>query len=160
MTAGYSDMRARLFAFVPNESAVDFLDGMIGIAHLWDDLIDRDKPVTDDAINQAFWFMLVDLPRNEFYQAHFNALNPIVMVSFMNWQAATLMERAGTNDDKHIAFILRSAYVDLVTQCALIVGGKDWASKAVIEIRRFAHCEGFEKYLDSLQTETNARTSK
>lgn len=160
MTAGYSDMHERLHAFVPNDSAVDFLDGMIGVAHLWDDLIDRDKPVTDGAINQAFWFMLVDLPRNEFYREHFNALNPIVMVSFMNWQASNVMERAGTNDDKHISFILRSAYVDLVTQCAFIVGGADWAAKMVPQIRRFAHCEGFDKYLVNLQTEINARNGK
>jgi hypothetical protein len=160
MTAGYSDMRERLFAFVPNDSAVDFLDGMIGVAHLWDDLIDRDKPVTDDAINKAFWFMLVDLPRNDFYREHFNELNPIVMVSFMNWQAANSMERTGTSDDKHIAFILRSAYVDLVTLCALIVGGEDWAARTTLEIRRFAHCEGFAAYLDNLQTEINVRTGK
>jgi hypothetical protein len=38
------------------------------LAHTWDDLIDRDKEVTDDAINKAFAIALVYLPANPFYQ--------------------------------------------------------------------------------------------
>ena len=101
--------------------------------------------------------MLVDLPRNQFYSDNFYLLNPILMVAIQNWHAANKLERNGGDDDKRIAFILRSSYVDLITQSALITGGAAWADTITPEIRRFAHQEGYPGYLESLRVETEAR---
>lgn len=142
-----------------NQEAAEFLHGLIGVLHVWDDLIDKDTALADAEINQAFWFVLVGLPRNTFYRQHFDLLNPLLMVAIQNWYAANKMERNGDAADRRIAFVLRSSYVDLVTQSALIAGGLEWAEKVTPDIRRFAHSEGYAQYLINLKQEIEKRGS-
>lgn len=138
-------------------AARDFLLAIHDIAHVWDDLIDKDKPVTDDEINDAFFKALVVLPNNAFYRQHFTALQPLVMTSILNWLTANALEASDKPDDKHISFVTRSAYTDLITYVAMLVGGPGWAVQQGPEIRRFVHVEGYEAYLDSLADEKAAR---
>jgi len=138
-----------------NEDASNFLMTIVPLLHLWDDLIDKDKPVSDEAINAAFWDGLVTLPRNRFYREHFDDLNPILAVAIQNWQAANLMERE--RREPHIAFIIRSSYVDLITMSALLCGGPAHAARMTPLIREFAHSEGFDAYLAALGAERTAR---
>ena len=51
-----------------NQAAVNFNLLFRDILHTWDDLIDRDKPVSGEAIHQAFRAALVLLPANPFYR--------------------------------------------------------------------------------------------
>ena len=140
-----------------NVDAANFLNGVIGVLHVWDDLIDKDTNLSDLEINQAFWYLFVGLPREPFYKQNFDLLNPILMVAIQNWFAANVMERGDDQADKRIAFILRSSYVDLITQSALIVGGLEWSVQVAPDIRRFAHAEGYGNYLINLQDEKDKR---
>lgn len=70
---------------------------------------------------------LVVLPRNAFYQANFASLNAVLANASTNWTIATDLERAGGVAGKRTAYVLRASYVDLVTHCALLLGGMDWA---------------------------------
>lgn len=157
--SGNDNLRTILSSAVQEDRcATAFLEGVVTALHVWDDLIDLDKTPVPEEINDAFWFLLVDLPRNRFYMDHFDLLNPVLMVAITNWHAANHLEREGDdNADKAIAFILRSAYVDLITQCALIVGGTEWANRVTPAIRRFAHSEGYQQYRVNLTAEVEAR---
>ena len=147
-----------LTAVKGNRDAADFLATIVAVLHFWDDLIDKDQQLTDKDINDAFWKALIVLPRNNFYREHFHLLNPLLMAAIHNWSAATKLEREGDSGDKHIAFILRSSYVDLITQSALLVGGPEWAEEVTPTIRRFTHSEGYEGYLKNLAEEESRRT--
>ena len=138
-------------------AAVDFLEAIVSVLHFWDDLIDRDKAVAESEINAAFYTMLVSLPRNPFYMRHFDHLNPILVNAITNWHLANSMEHEGDDAALRCAFILRSSYVDLITQSALAVGGMDWARYVGAEIRRYAHKEGWDGYLVNLAAEKAAR---
>lgn len=138
-----------------DESAVEFLTAMVGVLHLWDDLIDKDKPVTDDDINAAFWDALVVLPRNQFYQRHFSDLNPILVTAILSWKTANEFER--NRESLDIAFVIRSAYVDLILMTALLCGGRARAERLGPAIRLFAHAEGFRQYQLNLEAEKAAR---
>lgn len=140
-----------------NTDAAQFLLDMVSVLHFWDDLVDRDKPVDDATIDDRFFTMLVALPRNPFYQAHFAALNTTLTTAIANWHAATRMERGTDDYAKSIAFILRSSYVDLVTQVAFITGGPDWAAQISHRVHWFAHQETYEGYLKNLDAERQAR---
>ncbi|MGM0782864.1 MAG: hypothetical protein ACQEUM_01980 [Pseudomonadota bacterium] len=140
-----------------NSSAVEFLLMVMKISHVWDDLIDKDKPIEDDDVNKAFFDSLIRLPRNDFYRKNFDHLNSIMMNSISNWHIATNMEREGGELQLNIAFILRSSYVDLITQSALLVGGQAWASKVGKEVRNFTHHEKYSGYLKTLNEEVKAR---
>ena len=140
-----------------NQEAANFLTVMVSVLHVWDDLIDKDKPVAPQTITNTFIAALVALPRNPFYGRHFDVLNPVLMSAINNWLVANELEFGDDEDDKRIAFISRSSYVDLITTVAFIVGGLDWVKEIGPSIRRFAHSEGWEGYLVNLQAERDAR---
>lgn len=134
-----------------DDSAVDFLSMVREIAHIWDDLIDKDKPVSEHQINDAFLMALVGLPNNRFYSSNFSKLNPILLSAANNWRVANALERQGDIEDKRIAFVIRSAYADLIIQTAFIIGGSEWVEEIGPHIRRFVHAEGWDNYLISLE---------
>lgn len=143
-----------------NRSAAMFLAQMVEILHLWDDLIDHDKPVDDKSIHDAFYAALVLLPRNEFYMQNFDHLNPILINAITNWHVANRMEREGDEYQHRIAYILRSSYADLITQSALLVGGPEYANEVGFTNRMNAHKETWEGYIANLAAEVAARTHK
>lgn len=140
-----------------NQSALHFLECLCYVMHLWDDLADRDKPRSIGTINRAFWMALVELPRNQFYSENFHLLSPIIMMAIQNWHAANYMERGDDHLENQIAFIIRSSYADIVTMCALIIGGPEWSKRIAVAIRKEAHKEGFETYLENLAKERSER---
>lgn len=136
-----------------NRQAYDFLTAMFDVLHFWDDLIDRETDPSPEQINRAMWDALVTIPENPFYCQNFQALMPLLKTAIWNWQAANVMERTDDALDKQIAFIVRSTYVDLVSMCAYIVGGRDWAHEVALEARRQTSGEGFDEYLAALSRE-------
>ncbi|MGZ9893020.1 hypothetical protein ACXXNA_05625 [Bordetella bronchiseptica] len=138
-----------------NESAVDFLRIAFRVAHLWDDLVDRDKVLGDDDVNAGMFDALVRLPRNAFYRANFDALNPILANAITNWQVATELERSGGKAGRRTAYALRAAYLDLVSHAALLIGGPQWARQVGVEVRQLA--EPYGEYLINLEAELAAR---
>lgn len=142
-----------------DKSAVEYIELVCDIAHKWDDLIDKDKVLDDDSINKLFFDILIKLPRNSFYRKNFDHLNSVLMNAISNWQIATQMEREGGGYETSIAFILRSSYVDLITQAALLCGGNQWACKVGSEARAITHSETYEGYLKNLDLEKKARSS-
>lgn len=143
-----------------DHGAADFLATVHDIAHVWDDLIDRDVDVSPECIHQAFFSALVRLPRNAFYMRNFEALNAILVSAINNWQVANELERGGSTDDLHISYITRSAYTDLILMVAHLVGGQGWVREIGPTVRRFVHGEGWEGYLSNLQHERAAREQR
>ncbi len=145
-----------LAGFLKNDpEAVAFVAQCCAVAHIWDDLIDRDQPVSDQDINGAFWIALIELPRNGFYRRHFAELQPVMRLVATNWLAATRMERDGTH--REITYVLRSAYIDILTTAASLVGGQQWANQITPDIRRWAHAESYPEYVANIQLEQETR---
>lgn len=119
-----------------NEDAVRFCIDVTFIAHVWDDLIDKDKERTNNEISNAFKAALIDIPANPFYLAHINDLRPLMMNAILQWQDANKLEVDGSQHDKHMAFMLRASFIQLFVYCAFLVGGGGWAETIGPEIRR------------------------
>ncbi len=146
------------YAVKGNSEAVNFITDACEAIHFWDDLIDKDKPISDNAIDDIMDALFFRLPANQFYRNNEHLLRPIMMASIYNWQAATKMEREPKNtNDLHIAFILRSCYADLLGICAVIFHGRKNAINIICEIRRFWHSEGFDTYIKNLVDEKAKR---
>ncbi|MCS2609024.1 hypothetical protein [Halomonas dongshanensis] len=143
-----------------DSSAVEFIEIVCDVAHKWDDLIDRDKELDDASINKLFFDLLIRLPRNTFYRKNFEHLNSVLMNSISNWQIATEMEREGDDYRTSIAFILRSSYVDLITQASLITGGNKWACAVGKQAREITHSETYSGYLKNLTKESQDRAKR
>jgi len=140
-----------------DKDAVFFVVRVFRALHIWDDLIDKDKRIEDDEIHSVFLDLLVGLPADKFYQSNFSLLQSTLLNAIVNWHIANKLEREGDEKDRSIAFILRGAYIDLLSASALIVGGIDWVRHIGPEIRRWAHEETFVQYLSNFEKECEAR---
>lgn len=137
--------------------ALALIRGLIGAAHLWDDLIDGDAPWSASQADSAFRFLLVDMPRNAFYRRHQAEITALLATAICNWQAANVLEATEDEADKRIAFICRSDYCNLVIYAAEAIGGAEWARAVSPAIRRCWHDEGYEGYLAALRAEKHAK---
>jgi hypothetical protein len=133
--------------------ACAFIETLYEILHVVDDLTDRDKAIATAQMHQAFWHALITLPRNAFYVEHFALLNGTLQTAILNWHAANRMEVTEAANAKEVAYVLRSSYNDLITTCAWIIGGDEWAQKVAYECRLRVAKEGFQTYHDSLKNE-------
>jgi len=123
------------------------------VSHIWDDLIDKDKPIKDEEIHNAFRICLYDIQKNPFYRKYQDELLPITLNCILQWQDATRMER-GDDHDKHMAYMLRVSLISLFAHCALLVGGTEWAYKIGPEVRRI-YSEDFGDYMKEMELWSN-----
>jgi len=142
-----------------NVEAIQFVVRVFRALHVWDDLIDKDKNITDDEVNSVFWDLLVVLPADPFYVRNLALLNSTLVNAIINWHIANKLEREGDEKDKSIAFILRGAYIDILSASAFVVGGMNWATEIGPAIRRWAHEETFAQYMENLAKECEARNA-
>ena len=139
-----------------NQDAYNFLIVVTNVLHFWDDLIDKDKPLSKDEIHSRMWDALVTLPRNKFYRTYFDELQPVLNCAIANWMAANQFEAGEQKADLDIAFIIRSDYANLAIHSALLIGGEGWAATVAPHVRRFWHREGREEYERALRAEKAA----
>lgn len=143
-----------------NTDAVAFLLAITDAAHAWDDVVDADHALDRRALDGAFTALVLTLPSNGFYRTHRDRLDPIIQQAAINWQVATELEREPCGAHLHVAYILRSTYIDLVSHAALIVGGPAWALTVCRQVRLLNQDETFSDYLTSLATEASERAAR
>ena len=148
-----------------NESATRFIELLFDLFHFWDDLIDRDKPLSDEDINRAMWSAAVLLPANPFYRQFFLQLQPLIVSAITNWQVANRLEREESDSDekdrkrKQIAFIIRSDYANILMQSIFLLHGQERAVELGPYIREHWTEEDFDAYCVNLRKETETRTA-
>lgn len=117
--------------------AKSWLLGLWTVIQVLDDAADGDK--TNDAGGAAmaiFW----DMPLNSFYRAHSSALQPLLMVQVLKWQAANDVEAAGKADER--SYMWRAGFYDVVLMvCALC--GADRSATALL-----LYGETFAEYME------------
>ena len=131
--------------------AVAFCEQLFRISQVLDDLIDKDKPVSDLAITKAFWLALIELPANPFYRQHEPYLRPLMAAALQDWMDATCLERLGGDHGAHLAFVLRDQLTAVVVQCAYLVGGYDWMQSVSVQIRQHFHEDSLGDYMSDLR---------
>jgi len=123
--------------FKGNETAARFCADMTEIAHLWDDLVDADKPVSSTEADRICRKAVLEMPANEFYRANFSFLHPIMVMAWGQWASANAMEARPISGDREKAYMLRASLYQLFHACAVLCGGLDWAAQIGPEIYRF-----------------------
>jgi hypothetical protein len=145
-------------ATLGNQAAIDYLMMAMRVVHLWDDLIDKDKAVSHEAINSGFMDLLIDLPRNPFYMAYLEQLTAVTQNAIRNWLLSNCIEQDRELDiPLECSFILRSSYSDVVCTVATICGGHNHGLEIAKEIRSLAHAEKFDGYINNLAIEKIAK---
>lgn len=142
--------RAFLMEVIGDEAGVEFVEALFETFHTWDDLVDGDRYVGEDAINLAFTTALVAIPRNPFFQRHAHELQPLIEAAISDWKAANSFER-GAQHERNLAFVLRDHVAQIVIRAAWCVGGQAWADHVAPAVWRMNCDDTLGDYLAELE---------
>ena len=132
--------------FGGNTNARDMCITIAAISQVWDDLIDKDEPVSDAQIHHAFTLALVHLPANPFYQQMQHLIRPMFIASFAEYKVSIGFER---NKDEHgleIAHGLRFKLGSIFTLSVVLCVGEEKAAEYLPEVWKFIMSERFDDY--------------
>jgi hypothetical protein len=138
--------RGKLEWFGGNEQALHVYQMFVELAHTWDDLVDKDKPVSDDAINRAFAIALFYLPANPFYQSIQQAVLPMWLTVIQAYQTANQFERQKDPHGIEIAHMLRYAVGNIVSYAITACVGAEQARAHIPEMWKTLVYERFDDY--------------
>lgn len=136
----------KLAWFGGNRDALNLFHSLVSLVHIWDDLIDKDKPVEDTDINKAFLIALVYMPANPFYQKIQHQVLPMWLASASAFEVATKFEKEKDEHGIEIAHNLRYAAGHVVAYMSILCLGYEQAQKFLPEIWKLIVDDRFEDY--------------
>lgn len=132
-----------------NLAAVDLIYGAWARCEIWDDLVDKDKAVSPEQVNDLLLWALFELHRNPVYQA-VPDLHLLLRVTISNWLASNVLSK-GDEEDRATAYVLRCAPYDFFVGVILAVSGPAMADEAALFFRSFKGSELLAHYLKEKQ---------
>jgi hypothetical protein len=66
---------------------------IMDLVEIWDDIVDKDKELTENDINYAFSIALIILPNNPFYRNNQHLFSPLWTNIVMNYHTANNFEK-------------------------------------------------------------------
>jgi hypothetical protein len=115
--------------------AYDFLCRITEALRVYDNLIDKDKPVTETEIDQVFPDLMFDLSKNKFFRAYRDVLEAQIFVSWNAWKDANEFQKSDNPAKIQCAWFIRNYCNELVPLCAWLIGGRNHARKISIKLR-------------------------
>ena len=141
---------AKLIEWTVDRSALWFIRQFGDICEVFDDLIDKDKPVTDADIARTLFVALTELPINPFFDKYKHQLIPIIVTGINAWLDANKLEK-GSPNDRVFSYVLRDWYAELIAYVIYICRGRDYMQAVSMEVRSFfTHHETLEQYRENL----------
>jgi purine-cytosine permease-like protein len=138
--------RGKLEWFGGNQDALNLYHMFVDLAHTWDDLVDRDKPVTQDAINNAFLICLAYMPANPFYQQIQQAVLPMWLTVVSAYQTANKFEQDKDEHGLEIAHTLRYAAGNIIAYAVHVCVGPEKAKEILPEMWKTVVAERYADY--------------
>lgn len=137
--------------FKSHTGAIGTVVAVLNVLALWSAL-ERGASITPRALRVALWSLLVELPDNEFYRAHYAALNPIIAALALDLMAAGDLEREPDNERAlTAAYAARQSWALLLHRCSLIVNGTELTTALAPKIRQFVTSQAFAEYAAEVQ---------
>jgi hypothetical protein len=129
-----------------NADAVACFVALSTICETWDDLVDRDKPVGDAQINEAFTLALINLQVNPFYKANEALLYALIVAGTNAWMDANALQSSPDVKWRMLAFYLRNTAYELASICAFRAGGWQHLRAISLEMRQFFAHESYAEW--------------
>lgn len=137
--------------FQGNQQAILFMQDIKFISHVWDDLVDGDKPVSRETVSAAFEKALIGVNLNPFFVNNRAMLLPVMLNASLLWHAANDLESTRDAHALQVAHVIRCAPGDLALLCAAIIGGTAHAKKHAGELRMMMQQDCLDDYLTDLE---------
>ena len=132
--------------FGGNQDALNMYRALVDLAHAWDDLVDKDKPLDAGKINQTFLTCLVYLPANPFYRRIQDQILPMWLTVVSAYEAANKFEQEKDEHGIEIAHSLRYASGNIVAYAIHVCVGAEEAKVQVPDMWKSVFYERFDDY--------------
>ena len=134
-----------------NKEATRLSFGILNCLHVWDDLIDKDTPISDSDINTAFFDALITIGASPLWTPDMGAH---MLNVYVKWRDANYIEANTKHDDNELAkaWMLRASCYDLFVLLAIKLYGIDWG----VHIGPTVRAAYGEKLVDFIQETKNA----
>lgn len=132
--------------FGGNQDALYVYRMLVDLLHVWDDLVDKDKPVPEIELNNAFLIALVYLPSNPFYRQIQDQILPMWLTVVTAYEAANKFERDKDEHGIEIAHTLRYTAGNIVAYAIHVCVGPEKAREIIPEMWKAVVHERFEPY--------------
>lgn len=113
----------RLAWFNGDKDAFELYSMIVTVAHRWDDLIDRDKELTDKDINDLMAILLISFPTNRFFRNHQDVLQPLIITSVISYIASSKLEHSTSAHHMELAHVLRYSVHQIAIMMMAITSG-------------------------------------
>jgi hypothetical protein len=148
------DRQTVLKWFGGNEDAANMYYAFVDLSHVWDDLVDKDKEVSDLAINSAFLSCLVYLPANPFYRQIQNAVMPMWITVVSAYETGNKFEKDKDPHGVEIAHTLRYAAGHILAYAIHVCVGPEKAREFLPDMWKTVVYERYDAYKDEVLNES------
>lgn len=138
--------QGKLEWFGGNQDALNMFRMFVVMTHTWDDLVDKDKDISEAETNNAFLIALVYLQANEFYQSIQKQVWPMWMTVVSAYETANKFEREKDPHGIEIAHSLRYATGHIVAYAVQVCVGPEKAKDILPEVWKNIFYERFDDY--------------
>jgi hypothetical protein len=132
--------------FGGNQDALNMYRALVDLAHAWDDLVDKDKELSEAKINQTFLTCLVYLPANPFYRSIQDQILPMWLMVVSAYEVANKFEQDKDPHGIEIAHSLRYASGHIVAYAITVCVGAEKAKEILPEVWKAMFYERFDEY--------------
>lgn len=132
--------------FGGNQDALNMYRMFVDMTHVWDDLVDKDRSLSEDDINRAFMIALVYLPANPFYRSIQQAIMPMLVTTMSAYHTANHFEKTKDLHGLEIAHGLRYAAGHIIAYAVNVCIGPDKAKEVMHEVWKEVVFERFDDY--------------
>ena len=155
LRSGVRSANRRLAEWVKEPSAIQWLLDLWDAYEVVDDLIDKDKPVSDEDIFRMLWRFSIDLPSNPFFLANHATLLPIVHMGIGCWIDSVKLEREGSDRSLRFSYVMRAAYIQTLNIAITLVRGREAMEACSMEIVEFFGSESWEEYAGKIRSKVS-----
>lgn len=136
MNQAHYDTFEQLFSFIykDNKEAKKVSHALLQCLHVWDDLIDKDHPVSDNDIHAAFINALITIGGSPLWTPDMGAH---MLNVYLKWQDANYIEHNCKQDSNELAkaWMLRASCYDLFVLLAVKLYGVAWGVEIGPKVR-------------------------
>ncbi len=132
--------------FGGNHDALSMYRMLVDLAHTWDDLVDKDRDLPTDHINNAFLIALVYMPANVFYRSIQEQIMPMWLTVISAYEVANKFEQDKDEHGVEIAHNLRYAVGHIVAYMVQVCVGYEKSKEILPEVWKSIVFERFDDY--------------
>jgi hypothetical protein len=132
--------------FGGDQNAYNLFQMFIELSHTWDDIVDKDKKISEDQVNNAFLIALVYMPSNPFYQRIQSAILPMWIPVVSAYKTANKFEQDKDEHGIEIAHNLRYAAGYIISYMVHVCVGYEKAQEFMPDVWKAVVFERFDDY--------------